>query len=35
MLTFEEVSAEDWESEVVFTLTWMLGEKEVLDSNVV
>ena len=35
MLTTEEVSAEESESEVELTLTMMLGAKEVLDTKVV
>ena len=35
MLTLDEVSADDSESEVVFKLISMLGAKEVLDSRVV
>ena len=35
MLTLLEVSADDAESEVELTLTWMLGAKEVLERSVV
>ena len=35
MLTLLEVSADDPESELELTLTWMLGAKDVLDRRVV
>ena len=35
MLTLLEVSADDAESEVELTLTWMFGAKDVLERSVV